>query len=79
MAYTVSLSNGKKVMVVLYAVFNDAHLVHVPGALVERRYLWDIITRSQCSKGCSGPILRAIQRFGRQGRYASGLLMIECK
>ena len=68
MAYSVSMSNGERVRVVLYAVLDYPHRVHVPGALVQERFLWDIVTRPQCSKGCSGPILRAIQRFGRQGR-----------
>ena len=31
-------------------------------------YTWLPVTRSRCVKGCSGPVLSAIQRFGKQGR-----------
>ena len=67
-AYSVRLNNGERVRVVVYVVSDDPKAVVVPGAPIEQRYQWNSITRSQCKKGCSGPILRAIQRFGRQGR-----------
>jgi len=31
-------------------------------------YQWGMVERSACCKGCSGPVLRAIQRFGRLGK-----------
>ena len=71
MAYSVRLNNGERVRVVVYVVSDDPKAVVVPGAPIEQRYQWNSVTRSQCKKGCSGPILRAIQRFGRQGRCAS--------
>ncbi len=70
MAYSVRLNNGERVRVVVYVVSDDPKAVVVPGAPIEQRYQWNSVTRSQCKKGCSGPILRAIQRFGRQGRCA---------
>ena len=33
---------------------------------------WLPVTRARCAKGCSGPILSAIQRFGKQGRTQKG-------
>ncbi len=69
-AYSVRLNNGERVRVVVYVVSDDPKAVVVPGAPIEQRYQWNSVTRSQCKKGCSGPILRAIQRFGRQGRCA---------
>ena len=33
---------------------------------------WLPVTRGRCAKGCSGPILSAIQRFGKQGRTQKG-------
>ena len=33
---------------------------------------WLPVTRSRCAKGCQGPILSAIQRFGKQGRTQKG-------
>ena len=70
MAYSVRLNNNERVRVVVYVVSDDPKAVVVPGAPIEQRYQWNSVTRSQCKKGCSGPILRAIQRFGRQGRCA---------
>ena len=69
-AYSVRLNNGERVRVVVYVVSDDPKAVVVPGAPIEQRYQWNSVTRAHCKKGCSGPILRAIQRFGRQGRCA---------
>jgi hypothetical protein len=66
----VRLNNGERVRVVVYVVSDDPKAVVVPGAPIEQRYQWNSVTRAHCKKGCSGPILRAIQRFGRQGRCA---------
>jgi len=33
---------------------------------------WLPVTRRRCAKGCQGPILSAIQRFGKQGRTQKG-------
>ena len=33
---------------------------------------WLPVTRARCAKGCAGPILSAIQRFGKQGRTQKG-------
>eukprot|EP00887_Chlorella_sp_A99_P003945 scaffold11.g3945.t1 len=36
-------------------------------------HTWYLVARATCRKGCCGPVLRAIQRFGRLGkRQASG-------
>lgn len=43
------------------------------GHLVDRvGHTWLPVTRGRCTKGCSGPILSAIQRFGKQGRTQKG-------
>lgn len=68
MGYSVTLTNGERLRVVVYVVCNEPKQVVLPGAAIEERYQWNTITRSNCCKGCTGPILRAIQRFGRQGR-----------
>ncbi|KAI3432731.1 hypothetical protein D9Q98_004272 [Chlorella vulgaris] len=31
-------------------------------------HAWHLVTRKDCCKGCSGRVLRSIQRFGRQGK-----------
>ena len=68
MAYSVRLTNGERIRVVVYVVCDSPKAVVVPGAPIEQRFQWNSVTRCMCKKGCSGPILRAIQRFGRQGR-----------
>ena len=68
MGYSVMLTNGERLTVLVYVVCDEPKAVVVPGAPIEQRYQWNTITRCQCTKGCTGPILRAIQRFGRQGR-----------
>ncbi|PRW45335.1 hypothetical protein C2E21_5855 [Chlorella sorokiniana] len=37
------------------------------GAKEEGQFAWSLVTRQHCCKGCQGPVLRAIQRFGRVG------------
>ena len=67
LVYDVHLTNARRYHIVL-------HLVHAepdaeptgPGG--ETRYHWRPILRQHCGKGCQGPILRAIQRFGKLGR-----------
>ena len=67
LVYDVHLTNARRYHIVL-------HLVHAepdskptgPGG--ETRYHWRPIRREHCNKGCQGPILRAIQRFGKLGR-----------
>ncbi len=67
LVYNVHLTNARRYHIVL-------HLVHAepdaeptgPGG--EIRYHWRPIRREHCGKGCQGPILRAIQRFGKLGR-----------
>lgn len=66
--YAVTLTNGERLKVLVYVVCDEPKVVVVPGAPIEERYQWTTVTRSRCCKGCTGPILRAIQRFGRQGR-----------
>ena len=43
------------------------------GKVVDREgYAWLPVTRGRCAKECTGPILSAIQRFGKQGRTQKG-------
>ena len=42
----------------------------------EDTYQWTLVNRSSCKKGCQGPILRAIQRYGRLGRCCSRSLVL---
>ena len=50
------------------------------GHLVDRAgHTWLPVTRGRCAKGCTGPILSAIQRFGKQGRTQKGAAAKEDK
>jgi hypothetical protein len=52
---------------------NAAGFSSASGNLVDRAgHTWLPVTRGRCAKGCSGPILSAIQRFGKQGRTQKG-------
>ena len=57
----------------MYLVYAEPLRESAPG--VKRRgvhdsqgYCWLPVVRERCVKGCEGPILSAIQRFGKQGR-----------
>jgi len=33
----------------------------------KEEFSWKLVSRKYCKRGCKGPILRAIQRFGKLG------------
>ncbi|DBA67780.1 TPA: hypothetical protein ACH3X2_001214 [Trebouxia sp. C0005] len=35
-------------------------------------YQWDLVTRSECSKGCQGPLLHTVRRYGSLGCRFTG-------
>lgn len=75
--YELRLSNGTRARCVIYLVYAEPMgetgketlkrptselIVHGEGKM------WLPVTRERCNKSCEGPILSAIQRFGKQGR-----------
>jgi hypothetical protein len=78
--YELRLTNGTRARCVIYIVYaepmgetgketlakptND-YIVYGEGKM------WLPVTRERCNKSCEGPILSAIQRFGKQGRTQS--------
>jgi hypothetical protein len=76
--YSLTLANGEKLTLRCYLVLEDARAVAADGsgadegsagaAAAARAYEWRLVDRCACAKGCSGPVLRAIQRFGKLGR-----------
>jgi hypothetical protein len=71
--YSLTLANGEKLTLRCYLVLEDARAVAADGSGADagaaaRAYKWRLVDRCACAKGCSGPVLRAIQRFGKLGR-----------
>ena len=65
--YQVRLGNGYRIRVVVFVVHEEpVGAVAAPGGATH--FTWRAVARSECKKGCSGPVLRSIQRFGRLGR-----------
>ena len=75
--YELRLTNGTRARCVIYLVYAEPMgetgketlkrptselIVHGEGKM------WLPVTRERCNKSCEGPILSAIQRFGKQGR-----------
>jgi hypothetical protein len=75
--YELRLTNGTRARCVIYIVYAEPMgetgketlkrptselIVHGEGKM------WLPVTRERCNKSCEGPILSAIQRFGKQGR-----------
>lgn len=74
MVYLVRLTNGQRVKVHIFVVYDDPQAIEHAAKPGEDCYQWTCVQRSACKKGCEGPILRAIQRYGRLGRCRRGSL-----
>ncbi len=70
--YQVRLSNGQRVRVHIFVVYDRAQEFQHAAKPGEECYQWTCVQRASCKKGCEGPILRAIQRYGRLGRCGLG-------
>ncbi len=74
--YELVLSSGFKVWVAIYLVYAkalgpDEEEGDEFNEAVEEgssKYSWKPVTRACCIKGCVGPILGTIQRYGKQGK-----------
>ncbi|KAL0023434.1 hypothetical protein WJX79_000959 [Trebouxia sp. C0005] len=79
--YEVQLENGAIVMVVLYLVYavpsnqccqTDILPQQRSQADMHDDYQWNLVTRSECSKGCQGPLLHTVRRYGSLGCRFTG-------
>ena len=71
--YELKLYNGELARAVVYLVYAEPLKADVApgkksGVSDGHGYTWLPVSRDRCIKGCDGPILSAIQRFGKQGR-----------
>ena len=66
-AYQITLSNDEVIRLEVFLVYDAAH----PSAMHSEKstnYSWVLVSRAACKRGCEGPTLRAIQRFGKLGK-----------
>ena len=69
LSYELTLNNKSKVLLNVYVVYSvPTEEVAEDGKPV---YTWKLVKRGYCKRGCKGPILKAIQRFGKLGRRCS--------
>ena len=68
-AFKVQLENGKFIALHVYLVYDSAReLPSVPhGNQVQRRFEWFCVSRDACKRGCKGPLLHSVQRYGPAG------------
>jgi len=71
--YDLKLYNGTVARAVVYLVYAEPLRADVTpgkknGVSDGRGFTWLPVMRDRCNKKCDGPILSAIQRFGKQGR-----------
>jgi hypothetical protein len=70
-SYELTLRNHSKILLNVYVVYSQPQLVENSPAGGDAEYAWKLVTRKFCKRGCKGPILRAIQRFGKLGKRCS--------
>ncbi|KAL0023934.1 hypothetical protein WJX77_001603 [Trebouxia sp. C0004] len=73
-SYDMKLSNNQSVHVAVFLVHSspDAEVTEGKDSDEQKMYQWKTISRSACKKGCQGPVLRTLQRFGALGRRSNG-------
>ena len=70
LSYELTLRNHSKILLNVYVVYSKPEIFKKnPGEKTE--YSWKLVSRKYCKRGCKGPILRAIQRFGKLGKRCS--------
>jgi hypothetical protein len=69
--YLVRLNNGQRVRAHIFVVYDGPQAIQHAAKPGEDCFQWTCVQRSACKKGCDGPILRAIQRYGRLGRWGT--------
>ena len=69
-SYELRLDNKSKILLDVYVVYSSPASSKKTGDGKEE-FSWKLVSRKYCKRGCKGPILRAIQRFGKLGRRCS--------
>ncbi|KAL3690291.1 hypothetical protein R1sor_016600 [Riccia sorocarpa] len=69
--FNVGFMNKKRMHLYVYLVYASAHRISQIGnhsLSSPHAYHWIPVTRGKCRKGCKGPVIRGLQRFGRMPR-----------
>ncbi|KAL2610462.1 hypothetical protein R1flu_029035 [Riccia fluitans] len=66
--FNVGFINSKRIYLYVYLVYATPHRSSQLGNQVPPAYHWIPVTRENCRKGCKGPVIRGLQRFGRMPR-----------
>ena len=73
--YRVALDYGEPLTAYIFLIFARPWIRRDPKAIAPDTYSWHLVTRRDCTRGCTGPLLKGLQRFGkspRRGGYAGG-------
>ena len=68
--YELTLQNFSKILLNVYIVYS-VPVYSEKTADGKDEFKWKLVKRKYCKRGCKGPILRSIQRFGKLGRRCS--------
>ncbi|KAL3132052.1 hypothetical protein ABBQ32_008669 [Trebouxia sp. C0010 RCD-2024] len=77
-SYRVHLDNGTNAIVTLYLVYPEPSTISTQedsscgAAPHAAEYSWSLVTRGHCKKGCTGPLLHPLRRFGALGCRFNG-------
>ena len=65
--FHVRFVNNTRIQLYIYVVYSSPYGTTRPDKHTVL-YHWMPVTRSKCRKGCTGPVIRGLQRFGRMPR-----------
>jgi len=70
-SFEIILGNDEKLILDTFLVYDHPHAVSTPGG-EGKLHEWTLVDRCACQRGCSGPVLRPIQRYGKLGKRSWG-------
>ena len=68
-AFKVELEGELFIALHVYLVYDAAKELATTSTLKgsRRRFEWFCVSRKECSRGCQGPLLHSVQRYGQPG------------
>ncbi|MCO5600436.1 hypothetical protein L7F22_054549 [Adiantum nelumboides] len=72
--FNVRFVNNDRMHLYIYVVYASPYCSTSRGESKHTtRYYWVPVTRSKCRKGCRGPVIRGLQRFGKMSRRVGNM------